>query len=411
MEKGPALGFFLIFAILLMILIGLFSQHQNNLDREDILVDARDIVSFSEARTQVELYIESCMKLIVDAAVDELWVIDEELIKTKFSEEFYNCVDNFDSLKQLGYKYTFLDYEVSADLSNFNADVVLDFPVEISREDQISKIDEFQYEISLNYTLNESQMASSYPDNVLIKWDEVAGYELLFRNVLYHKKEGNPNVPRPLEYFVIKVHLNDPDIAFLVTPKNQLDRVASSFLSYNGLQIAINGDGFPGKFGNPTGGFAASEGNIYSEKSDEASIFFNEDHEVSFFRKNGNVYNAVSGFHDVVTNGKITPRIEQRTQPEYSHLQPRTAIGHDTENNVFVIMVVDGRNPGISEGVDLVELAELLLEYNVQSGMNMDGGGSSTMVVEGKGVLNTPSDGQERKVANHIGIYAAPILT
>lgn len=63
------------------------------------------------------------------------------------------------------------------------------------------------------------------------------------------------------------------------------------------------------------------------------------------------------------------------------------------------------------------ELADLLLEYGAYSAINMDGGGSVTLVVEGPDgkpeVLNSPIHaripGLERPVANHLGIYALPI--
>jgi exopolysaccharide biosynthesis protein len=76
-------------------------------------------------------------------------------------------------------------------------------------------------------------------------------------------------------------------------------------------------------------------------------------------------------------------------------------------------MVVDGRQDGYSEGVTFPELAELLISYGVYSGVNMDGGGSSDMVIKGidgkARIINSPIDqnipGKERSVANHLGLY------
>ena len=61
----------------------------------------------------------------------------------------------------------------------------------------------------------------------------------------------------------------------------------------------------------------------------------------------------------------------------------------------------------------LDELAGLLISYGVYSGVNMDGGGSSAMVIKGidgeARILNSPIDqnipGKERAVANHLGLY------
>jgi exopolysaccharide biosynthesis protein len=76
-------------------------------------------------------------------------------------------------------------------------------------------------------------------------------------------------------------------------------------------------------------------------------------------------------------------------------------------------MVVDGRQNGYSEGVTFPELGELLISYGVYTGVNLDGGGSSTLVIKGADgkprVLNSPIDlnvpGKERAVGNHLGLY------
>jgi exopolysaccharide biosynthesis protein len=74
---------------------------------------------------------------------------------------------------------------------------------------------------------------------------------------------------------------------------------------------------------------------------------------------------------------------------------------------------VDGRQPFYSEGITLNELARLMISLGAQDAMNLDGGGSSTMVVASKDgqprILNSPIDnyipGRERPVANHLGVY------
>ena len=78
------------------------------------------------------------------------------------------------------------------------------------------------------------------------------------------------------------------------------------------------------------------------------------------------------------------------------------------------MVVVDGRQTFYSEGITLNELARLMNFLGAQYAMNLDGGGSSTMVVAGKDgqvrILNSPIDnympGRERPVAYHLEIYA-----
>jgi exopolysaccharide biosynthesis protein len=71
------------------------------------------------------------------------------------------------------------------------------------------------------------------------------------------------------------------------------------------------------------------------------------------------------------------------------------------------MVVVDGRQPGVNRGLDLYEFADLMAELGCRDALNLDGGGSSTMVRDGK-VQNRPSDGSERRVSTAIVIKPAP---
>ncbi len=84
-------------------------------------------------------------------------------------------------------------------------------------------------------------------------------------------------------------------------------------------------------------------------------------------------------------------------------LQPRTAIGI-REDGKIIIKVVDGRNPGVSEGVTGYQLAKLFLDEGCVQAAFLDGGASSTMVYDGV-VLNKPSLGEEKPVAHSLFFY------
>ena len=86
---------------------------------------------------------------------------------------------------------------------------------------------------------------------------------------------------------------------------------------------------------------------------------------------------------------------------------PRTAVAL-TEDGHFLMIVVDGRRPGVSEGMTARELTRFLKKnFNPRYALNMDGGGSSTLVVAGEGnpdthVVNRPTDASgERLVGSH----------
>ncbi len=69
---------------------------------------------------------------------------------------------------------------------------------------------------------------------------------------------------------------------------------------------------------------------------------------------------------------------------------PRTAVGIRSDGRVLLV-AVDGRQPELSVGMTIAELTALLLELGAVEAVNMDGGGSTTMVVRGR-VVNSPSD-------------------
>jgi hypothetical protein len=235
--------------------------------------------------------------------------------------------------------------------------------------------------------------------------------------------------PRPLVVHIVTVRLRESGIEFLVTPGDQdaglplQARPTSNFLEEFDLQIAVNGDGvtpwrsnswldyYP-HLGDPVDpiGLSASRGVVYSQHRDaEPTLYLSRDNRARFNNPLGGVYNAISGNLMLVENGKSLVAAGIEDTP-----QPRTAVALDKSRRQLIILVVDGRQPGYSEGATLKELADLILEFGGHSGMNMDGGGSSTMVMEEKNgkavILNSPIDhnipGTERTVGNHLGIFA-----
>ncbi len=100
----------------------------------------------------------------------------------------------------------------------------------------------------------------------------------------------------------------------------------------------------------------------------------------------------------IMLNGKPEIRFEQEQIPvafvEDRH--PRTAVGISRDETSLFIMVVDGRQDNLSIGMNLYEVASFLRWLGAYTAYNLDGGGSSTMVIDDK-VVNSPSDGKERR--------------
>lgn len=78
---------------------------------------------------------------------------------------------------------------------------------------------------------------------------------------------------------------------------------------------------------------------------------------------------------------------------------PRTVIGNYKDDQLL-ILVVDGYDEKGSSGATLQELQNKMYKLGVQDGYNLDGGGSSSLILNGR-VVNKPSDGVLRKLPTH----------
>jgi len=115
------------------------------------------------------------------------------------------------------------------------------------------------------------------------------------------------------------------------------------------------------------------------------------------------IEDAVAGVPQLIKNGKIdiTWEQEKASKSFVETRHPRTAVAKMKDGR-FLMITVDGRQPGVSVGMNLYELADYLLSLGANDAMNLDGGGSTGMFHDGK-VVNTPSDKEgERKVGDAI---------
>jgi hypothetical protein len=235
--------------------------------------------------------------------------------------------------------------------------------------------------------------------------------------------------PRPVITHLITIDMRTQGLRFLITPPDERGsneplraRTTSRFLKEFGVQLAINGDGFspwwsngPADYypheGDPVRprGDAASRGRVYwSTDENFPTLYISSRNQLSFDPP-ARPFNALSGESLLVAGGQPVPDLENRTP------QPRTAVGYSRNGRYLYLVVVDGRQPLYSEGMTLDELSRFMISLGAQYAMNLDGGGSSTMVVQGPdgapSVLNSPIDncipGRERPVANHLGVFVA----
>ncbi len=118
---------------------------------------------------------------------------------------------------------------------------------------------------------------------------------------------------------------------------------------------------------------------------------------------------AMTGGSILVKDGVI-PQQFSHSPSDMNVRNPRTAIGSSRDGKQVIMVTVDGRQQG-SIGMTQAELAQLMLELGAYNALNLDGGGSTTMVARPQGetsvqVINTPSEGSQRSVASAIGVFS-----
>ncbi len=118
---------------------------------------------------------------------------------------------------------------------------------------------------------------------------------------------------------------------------------------------------------------------------------------------------------DVVGGGPILVR-DGRVDVEHEHFpddilrgrNPRTAIGVRPDGTIVIVGVEGGQARSV--GMTLPELADFMVDRGVAQAMNLDGGGSTTIWAQGT-VLNRPSDGAERAVADALVVIPRSAAT
>lgn len=236
------------------------------------------------------------------------------------------------------------------------------------------------------------------------------------------------NEPRRIVANIVFVNLEAASLNFEVTPPDPTEepnlkaRTVEEFLKETGSLVAMNANFFhpfhsesPWNYypraGDPVKvlGFAAAKGHAYSTQMwAGATIYLSRENQVQIGGTTSNYWNAIAGDQWLVRNGTNIGKADA------FGAYPRAAIGLNATGDRLLLAVIDGKQPGFSEGMTLPELAALLQNQGAHDAVNLDGGGSVTLVardVDGKPtLLNSPIHtripGRQRPVGNHVGIRA-----
>ncbi len=228
--------------------------------------------------------------------------------------------------------------------------------------------------------------------------------------------------PRRMVAQAIRIDTSEPGVEFFATPSNgsrpgETDGLrTSSFLTRYGLQAAINAAPFSpiwGAEGKPQDikGLGVSGGETVSPPSGYPALLISRDNEAIItgppFQLDG-VHNAVCGFNIILEDGEV--------RHGGGDVHPRVAVGVSRDGRYVYFLVVDGRQWNHSVGATCPEVAECLKQLGAWDGLNLDGGGTTTMVVSERGrarLVNRPihngMSGNERVSGSHLGVRARPL--
>ena len=249
--------------------------------------------------------------------------------------------------------------------------------------------------------------------------------------------------PRLLDMHIVEIDLTTPGLRFRFTESNGPDvpgdttaETTRDYLERVGARVAINA---ASDFADAAG--PQYRNNYYVSVSDgvrvspfkygESAVNVGRDNVVTVVDQDPadraagkaddassppvELYNAIGAKNRILAGGKNVGGIhyngvdcDKNCSCRAPH--PRTAVGVSGDGKRMLILVVDGRRPGHSMGMTTAEVAGVLLEYGATDAVNLDGGGSTTLVFADPAprVVNRPSDGRERAVGGNLAILLQP---
>ncbi len=193
-----------------------------------------------------------------------------------------------------------------------------------------------------------------------------------------------------------------------VSPGDRGRAAVGAWAAEIGADAAINGNWYA-----PWDGPAVAGGRIYggSDHGYTALFGFTADGEVivEHHREindgvDPRIVEGISGHPTLMHRGERTT--DFGGDPTFLNRHPRTAIGLDASGDVLILVTVDGRRRD-ARGMTGDETARLLEQLGASEAVMLDGGGSTTMWIAGRGVVNRPSDGSPRAVGNQLAVFGS----
>lgn len=231
-----------------------------------------------------------------------------------------------------------------------------------------------------------------------------------------------------MKIFIFEVDLNEPSVDMKVSMPDGTNTFAmqpmtqqATFMDREGHKVwaGFNADFYNMSTGVPRGpvhregvavktNFDSGDRGIFA-LTDKKKALVATSSEYPTVRQTLNLQEAVGGGASLLREGNIISQTDQS-------VEPRTCVGISADSTQVYVLAVDGRNFSYSTGMRLEELAEVLSALGASTGINLDGGGSTTFFVRNTPdfsenrftIRNWPTDngGKERAVANGVVIIS-----
>ncbi len=262
------------------------------------------------------------------------------------------------------------------------------------------------YTLSNNYVSEGKQNTNT--SDIIIDNEDDGNYESIYEEQILKRDPDNdlykviPIDENGYKGYLVAIY--DPSRVSLAVSSRaerggqQLPDMANE----NDAKVAINASGLynTSSIAIKATGTVIKDGKIYSVGGGTGwgggLIGFNNDNVLVLTRENASVA-IENGMRDAVefgpfliVNGEASTVVGNGGYG----VAPRTAIGQ-RKDGIVLFLVIDGRNPGYSVGIDMAGMINIFKRYKAHNAANLDGGGSSTLVINGEVVNNPKGYGYE----------------
>lgn len=243
----------------------------------------------------------------------------------------------------------------------------------------------------------------------------VTGWTRYYEGIEY--ATGTATSPRLMKAFALRISVKNPEVGLYAShdnggsPYEVALQTTPAFLSEHGLKAAVNACFFdPGLSPNTNiWDSLISNGTVVSGPDPSpfnSQLCFTSDKTASLIVSDsipGGQYTAVGGAEILLSNGAIV------VGP--GAINPHTFMGLSQDKKYLIMVCVDGRQSGWSDGCNFTEAAQWLLDFGAWDGVMMDGGGSTCMSISGLGsYMNRPCYGYARSIGASLGVTSiAPV--